>query len=109
MRPATSPWYWGEDELPVVPRRLGSEPLGGGGPVALGLVTGVGRADRLDEEHVTLLGRDGAVLQPARDDEHLPGADVHVVSALQPDREPASQDDEDFVGVVVLMPDEFTQ
>ncbi|HEV3505750.1 MAG TPA: hypothetical protein VG637_10780 [Actinomycetes bacterium] len=32
-----------------------------------------------------------AVGEPAGDDEHLPGTDLHLVAALQPDREPARQ------------------
>jgi hypothetical protein len=43
------------------------------------------------------------------DEEHLAGAELHVVAALQPDGEPAGQDDEGLVGVVVLMPDELAQ
>jgi hypothetical protein len=58
---------------------------------------------------MALDGRHWAVGQAAGDDEHLAGAEPDVVAALQADSEPAGQDDEGLVGVVVLVPDELAE
>src|SRR4051794_30792984 len=79
---------------------------GGDRPVAAG-VAGVDRLARLDQEHVCLLVRLRAVLDAARDDEELAGLE-HDVAVAELDHQAAGDDEEELVGLVVLVPDELT-
>jgi hypothetical protein len=69
-------------------------------------ITRVRRPGRLNEEHVRLYFRKRLVLHPARNDEQLPWIENHRSNA-QPDLEPSGQHEEEIIGLVVFMPDEF--
>ena len=103
MEPRLTALRPGAVALPTV-TEAASELAGVRGPRAPG-VAGVRRALRLDEEHLRLLLGLGAMLDPARHDEELTLFEEHVTVA-QVNREPSADDEEEVVGVVVLVPDE---
>jgi hypothetical protein len=78
-----------------------------GGEGAAG-IAGVDGARGFDEQDVGLLVGLGAVLDAAGDDEQLAGAELDIAVAKL-DGEPAAEDQEEVVGVVVLVPDELTE
>lgn len=88
-------------------RELDLEPLLIGGAGAAG-VTRVDGAFGLDEQDVGFLVGFRAVLYAARDDVELPGAELDVAVA-ELDRETAAEDQEEVVGLVVLVPYELAE
>jgi|GEM_PF-380718 len=68
-------------------------------------IAGVWRAGRLDQQHVHLLPRDGAMLDALRNDEQFTGPERDGTVAHL-DIERALEDQEKVVGLVVLVPDE---
>ena len=69
-------------------------------------IAGVRRTDRLDEQHVGLEIRARAVLHAARHDQHLTLFEDHV-AIPQLNRQAPVEDQEEVVGVVVLVPHEL--
>jgi hypothetical protein len=70
-------------------------------------IAGVNRLTRLQEEQMNLFISDRAVANPSRDHEQLPWAQHDIVVILQADAELASRDEEELVGLIVLVPHEF--
>src|SRR5688572_28495279 len=69
-------------------------------------VARIGSSAGLDQQHMSLAVSDGAVLQSLRNDEQLAWTEVNG-AFRQLDGELPRQDEEEVVGVVVLMPDEL--
>jgi hypothetical protein len=72
-------------------------------------VAGVDGRMGLQEHQVGLRAGERAVPKPSGDHEQLPGAEQDVVAVLQLDAELAGRDEEDFVGLVVLVPHELME
>lgn len=70
-------------------------------------VTGVDRAGSFDEQGMYLFVGHGAVLNTTGHDEQLPRAYCDIAVA-QPDGQFAADHEEQLIGVVVLVPHEFT-
>ena len=75
-------------------------------PVGLG-VAGVGRSARLEQQCLHSLLGDRPVLDAPRDDEELPLPERHVRLLAELDAELAGPHEEQFVGVLVTVPDEL--
>ena len=67
---------------------------------------GVGRAGALEEQHVRLPRHVGAVLDAVRDDDHLALPD-RLVAVAEVHHQPALDDQEELVLLVVVMPHEL--
>ena len=70
-------------------------------------LAGVGRAGRLNQQHMNLFPRNGAMLDAPGHDVHLPRPERDR-SIAKLDIQHAIQDQEEIIGIVGLVPDKFT-
>jgi hypothetical protein len=78
----------------------------GDGPF-VGDISGVQSGFRFDQDDMNFFVGHGAVFDPARDDDKFAFADDHFMVAKF-HAQCALDDEEEFVFIVVMMPDEFT-
>src|SRR3989442_972224 len=104
--PSTRASTWTRSSAPSeVPVRL--HPLGRGDGALVDDIPGVQRRLRLEQDHVNLVGeREGAVLDPARDDDELARAELSVAVA-ELHAKATLHDQEQLVFAVVVVPHEL--
>jgi hypothetical protein len=91
---------------PADARGTSSQRRGIDRPLAAG-AAGVDHAGALDQHHVALGRRHGQVLDPARHDEQLALLEPDVVTVAEAQLQAPANDEEELVGIGVVMPDEI--